>query len=563
MFCFHCQETTNNLNCSVRGVCGKSPEVAVLQDMLVYALKGISLYSVKARELGYSDPETDLFVVQALFATLSNVNFDEARFVELIREAFARRDELRNRFYTRYAMRWGSEFIEALPEAATWYYLTGDETEFAAKGATVGVLAEPQMNEDLRSLRELLIYGLKGLAAYTEHTAMLDDLRTEICAFVQEALAYSAQTDLTVDALLAMTMSCGKYGVDAMAALDHQHTSRYGHPEPTGVNLGVVAGPAILISGHDLRDLEDLLEQTVDTGVNVYTHGEMLPAHGYPFFKKYPHLVGNYGNAWWQQQKEFESFNGAILMTTNCIQKPTRHYADRIFTTGMVGWPEIPHIGERVAGGRKDFGAVIAKALTCPSPIPIEEGTITVGFARQAILDRADAVVSAVQSGAIKRFVVMAGCDGRQKERQYYTDIAAALPQDHVILTAGCAKYRYNKLPLGNINGIPRVLDAGQCNDSYSLVAVALKLAEVFGVANINELPIAYDIAWYEQKAVLVLLALLYLDVKQIRLGPTLPAFLTPNVINVLVEKFGLQPMGRVEADLAAITGVAAPIELV
>jgi hydroxylamine reductase len=562
MFCFHCQETTNNLNCSVRGVCGKSPEVAVLQDMLVYALKGLSIYAVKARELGYSEPATDLFVVQALFSTLSNVNFDECRFVDLIREALARRDDLRNRFYDLYAAQQGTDFVEPLPEAATWYYLTGDEAEFAAKGATVGVMAEPQLNEDLRALRELLIYGLKGLAAYTEHTAMLDALHTEICAFVEEALAYTAQRNLDADTLLANCMTCGKVGVDAMAALDHQHTSRFGHPEPTAVNLGVVDGPAILISGHDLRDLEDLLEQTMGTGVNVYTHGEMLPAHGYPFFKKYPHLVGNYGNAWWQQQKEFESFNGAILMTTNCIQKPTRHYADRIFTTGMVGWPEIPHIADRAEGGRKDFSAVIAKALECPSPTPIEEGSITVGFARQAILSRADAVVGAIQSGAIKRFVVMAGCDGRQKERSYYTDIAAALPQDHVILTAGCAKYRYNKLPLGDINGIPRVLDAGQCNDSYSLVAVALKLAEVFGVG-VNDLPIAYDIAWYEQKAVLVLLALLYLDVKQIRLGPTLPAFLTPNVINVLVEKFGLQPMGTVEADLAAITGVAVPVELV
>lgn len=563
MFCFHCQETTNNLNCSIRGVCGKSPEVAVLQDMLVYALKGLSIYAVKARELGQSDPATDLFVVQALFATLSNVNFDEERFVELIREAFARRDALRQQFYTLYEDRTGTPFTQPLPEAATWYYLTGDHAELMAKGATVGVMAEPALNEDLRSLRELLIYGLKGLAAYSDHIAMFDEVRIDLCTFVQEALAYTAEREVAADTLLAKCMECGKVGVAAMAALDHQHTSRYGHPEPTQVNLGVVDGPAILISGHDLRDLEDLLEQTQGAGVKVYTHGEMLPAHGYPFFKKYPHLVGNYGNAWWQQQEEFARFNGAILMTTNCIQKPTRHYADRIFTTGMVGWPEIPHIGERPLGGRKDFSAVIAKALECPSPTPLEEGTILVGFARQAILDRAEAVIGAIQSGAIKRFVVMAGCDGRQKERSYYTDLAAALPQDHVILTAGCAKYRYNKLALGDINGIPRVLDAGQCNDSYSLVAVALKLAEVFGVESVNDLPIAYDIAWYEQKAVLVLLSLLYLNVKQIRLGPTLPAFLTPNVIKVLVEKFELQPMGSVEGDLAAITGIAQPIALV
>lgn len=553
MFCFHCQETTNNLNCDIRGVCGKSPEVAALQDLLVYALKGISLFSVKARDLGDSDPATDLFVVQALFATLSNVNFDEARFVGLIREALARRDAVRARFYTLYEEHYGQPFTQPLPEMATWYYLDGDKAEFLQKGASVGVMAEPDLNEDLRALRELLIYGLKGLAAYSDHIAMFDELRTDLCAFTQEALAYTAQPTLNADRLIALAMACGKIGVDAMAALDHQHTSRYGHPEPTQVNLGVVDGPAILISGHDLRDLEDLLEQTAGTGVNVYTHGEMLPAHGYPFFKQYPHLVGNYGNAWWQQQKEFATFNGPIVMTTNCIQKPTAKYADRIFTTGMVGWPETQHIGERPLGGRKDFSAVIDCALRCPSPTPLEEGTITVGFARKAILDRADIVVSAIKSGAIKRFVVMAGCDGRQKERQYYTDLALGLPKDNVILTAGCAKYRYNKLNLGDIGGIPRVLDAGQCNDSYSLVAVALKLAEVFGVDSVNDLPIAYDIAWYEQKAVLVLLSLLYLNVKQIRLGPTLPAFLTPNVIKFLVEKFALKPIGNVEEDLAAI----------
>ena len=553
MFCFHCQETTNNLHCAIRGVCGKSPEVATLQDLLVYALKGIAIFSVKARDLGESDPATDLFVVQALFATLSNVNFDEARFVGLIQEAFARRDMLRERFYTLYEERYGCPFTQPLPEMATWYYLTGDQAEFVQKGATVGVMAEPHLNEDLHSLRELLIYGLKGLAAYSDHIAMFDELRTDLCAFVQEALAYTAQPELEAEQLISLCMTCGKVGVDAMAALDRQHTGRYGHPEPTQVNLGVVDEPAILISGHDLRDLEDLLEQTAGTGINIYTHGEMLPAHGYPFFKKYPHLVGNYGNAWWQQQKEFAAFNGPIVMTTNCIQKPTAKYADRIFTTGMVGWPETRHIGERPLGGRKNFSAVIDCALRCPSPTPLEEGTITVGFARQAILDRADAVVNAIQSGAIKRFVVMAGCDGRQKERQYYTDLAATLPQDQVILTAGCAKYRYNKLNLGDIGGIPRVLDAGQCNDSYSLIAVALKLAEVFGVESVNDLPIAYDIAWYEQKAVLVLLSLLYLNVKQIRLGPTLPAFLTPNVIKFLVDKFELKSIGTVEEDLALI----------
>lgn len=553
MFCYQCQETTNNLNCYVRGVCGKSGATAALQDMLVYALKGLSVCAVKARELGESDAATELFVAQSLFATLSNVNFDDERIVGLIVEALERRDQARQRFFDLYAARHGEEFTGVLPEAVTWYYVNGSQAEFERKGETVGITADLNLNEDIRSLRELLIYGLKGLAAYAEHVAMLDDHRHELFVYLQEALAFTTRTDLNTAALTAKALECGKYGVDVMAALDAALTTRYGHPEPTQVALGVVDGPGILISGHDLRDLEDLLEQTMGTGINVYTHGEMLPAHAYPFFKQYPHLVGNYGNAWWLQQKEFPGFNGPIVMTTNCLQKPLPSYADRIYTTGMVGWAGIPHIPSRPQDGRKDFSAVIARAHDCASPTPLESGSILVGFARKAILDRADAVISAVQSGAIKRFVVMAGCDGRQSERQYYTDIAAGLPQDHVILTAGCAKYRYNKLNLGDINGIPRVLDAGQCNDSYSLVAVALKLAEVFGVESVNDLPISYDIAWYEQKAVLVLLALLHLNVKQIRLGPTLPAFLTANVINLLVETFDLKPISTVEMDLEMI----------
>lgn len=553
MFCYQCQETTNNQNCYLRGVCGKSGATAALQDMLVFALKGLSVCAVKARELGESDPATDLFVAQALFATLSNVNFDDERIVELIIEALNRRDQARQRFFELYVARHGQPFTGVLPEAATWYYLDGSQEEFVWKGETVGITADPKLNEDIRSLRELILYGLKGLAAYTEHAAMLDNHREDLLIFLQEALAFTTHTDFTVAEMTAKALECGKYGVDVMAALDETLTTRYGHPEPTQVSLGVVDGPGILISGHDLRDLEDLLEQTAGTGINVYTHGEMLPAHAYPFFKKYPHLVGNYGNAWWLQQKEFPGFNGPIVMTTNCLQKPLPSYADRIYTTGMVGWAEIPHIPNRPQDGRKDFSTVIERARGCETPQPLESGSILVGFAHKAILDRAEAVVSAVQSGAIKRFVVMAGCDGRQKERQYYTDIAAGLPEDNVILTAGCAKYRYNKLNLGDIGGIPRVLDAGQCNDSYSLIAVALKLAEVFGVESVNDLPISYDIAWYEQKAVLVLLALLHLNVKQIRLGPTLPAFLTPNVINLLVETFDLKPISTVEMDLDLI----------
>lgn len=554
MFCFHCQETLNNQNCYLVGVCGKTEEVANLQDMLVYALKGLAIYSSQARKLGIVNDETDLFVAQAMFATLTNVNFDADRFVELIKETLDRRDSLRATFLAAYEAHYGEPFTVPLPEMATWYYVTGTKDEFEAKGALVGVMDDSTLDPDSRSLRELIIYGLKGLAAYTEHVAMLGVQRTDLLAFIQDALAFTTQDNLTTDELVAKAMEVGQYGVQVMAALSEAHTDKYGHPEPTTVDIGVPDDkPGILISGHDLHDLEDLLEQTKDIGINVYTHGEMLPAHAYPFFKQYSHLVGNYGNAWWQQQPEFVAFNGPIVMTTNCIQKPLAKYADRIFTSGMVGWPDMPHIPPREAGERKDFSAVIEKARQSPPPTPIEKGSVTVGFGHQAILDRAETIISAIKSGAIKRFVVMAGCDGRQPERQYYTDIAAGLPADNVILTAGCAKYRYNKLDLGDIGGIPRVLDAGQCNDSYSLVVVAMKLAEAFGLDSVNELPISYDIAWYEQKAVLVLLSLLSLNVKKIRLGPTLPAFLSDNVINVLVDQFDLKPISTVEHDLQAI----------
>jgi hydroxylamine reductase len=543
MFCFQCQETAKNQGCTVRGVCGKDADVASLQDLLIWLSKGISFYGIQARELGISDPEADLFVAQALFATITNANFDPQRFVALAERAIELRDRLGQ----------AVETSDPLPDMATWVPEKGDVDELVQKGATVGVMADPDLDEDVRSLRELLTYGLKGLAAYTDHAYVLEHYNETLLAFLQEALLATTDEKLSANDLVGLVLKCGEMGVQAMALLDQANTASFGNPEPTQVNIGVKEGPAILISGHDLRDLDELLQQTEGTGVNVYTHGEMLPANAYPAFKKYPHFVGNYGGSWWHQQTEFEKFGGAILMTTNCIIKPRKSYKDRIFTTGMAGWPGIQHIPDRVDGGQKDFEPVIAKALGSGSPQELEHGTIPIGFAHAAVLSVADKVVEAVKSGAIKRFVVMAGCDGRHKTRQYYTEMAESLPHDTVILTAGCAKYRYNKLDLGDIGGIPRILDAGQCNDSYSLVVIAQKLAGAFGLDDINDLPISYDIGWYEQKAVIVLLALLSLGVKNIRLGPTLPAFISPNVLNVLVENFDIKPITTVEEDLAAI----------
>jgi hydroxylamine reductase len=543
MFCFQCQETAKNQGCTVRGVCGKDADVASLQDLLIWLSKGISFYGIQARELGISDPEADLFVAQALFATITNANFDPQRFVALAERAIELRDRLGQ----------AVETSDPLPDMATWVPEKGDVDELVQKGATVGVMADPDLDEDVRSLRELLTYGLKGLAAYTDHAYVLEHYNETLLAFLQEALLATTDEKLSANDLVGLVLKCGEMGVQAMALLDQANTASFGNPEPTQVNIGVKEGPVILISGHDLRDLDELLQQTEGTGVNVYTHGEMLPANAYPAFKKYPHFVGNYGGSWWHQQTEFEKFGGAILMTTNCIIKPRKSYKDRIFTTGMAGWPGIQHIPDRVDGGQKDFEPVIAKALGSGSPQELEHGTIPIGFAHAAVLSVADKVVEAVKSGAIKRFVVMAGCDGRHKTRQYYTEMAESLPHDTVILTAGCAKYRYNKLDLGDIGGIPRILDAGQCNDSYSLVVIAQKLAGAFGLDDINDLPISYDIGWYEQKAVIVLLALLSLGVKNIRLGPTLPAFISPNVLNVLVENFDIKPITTVEEDLAAI----------
>ena len=550
MFCYQCQETARGKGCTVRGVCGKPQDVAALQDLLLYVLQGISYYGVRARELGVTAPETDRFVLQGLFSTVTNVNFDAERFIDLVHEALRRRDALAARY-------WAAGGITSkadLPDAAIWSPENDDRITLFGKAVEVGIMAEPELNEDVRSLRSLLIYGLKGLAAYAEHAYVLEHTNDDILAFAQEALAITINDDASVDDLVAMVMRCGQVGVQTMALLDEANTSAYGHPEPTMVNLGVREGPAILISGHDLRDLHELLQQTEGKGINVYTHGEMLPANAYPAFKKYPHLVGNYGGSWWHQRDEFEAFGGAILMTTNCLVEPKDSYRDRIFTTSVVGWPGVQHIAERPEGGQKDFSPVITKALECGSPKELETGTIPIGFAHNAVLSVADKVIEAIQSGAVKRFVVMAGCDGRHKERQYFTDVAQSLPEDSIILTAGCAKYRYNKLGLGEIGGIPRVLDAGQCNDSYSLVVIALKLAEALGIEDVNDLPIEYDIAWYEQKAVLVLLALLSLGVKHIRLGPTLPAFVSPNVLDLLVKTFDIKPTTTVERDVASMT---------
>lgn len=550
MFCFQCQETAKNTGCTIKGVCGKPEETANLQDLLIFVLKGISVYGEKLKELGVSDRGNDDFVVQSLFATITNANWDDARFTAMISEGLKRRDLARERFLAAYQEKKGKNFDGALPEAATW--VANDPAVYAEKAKEVGVLSTE--NEDVRSLRELLIIGLKGVAAYADHAAILGFHKDDINDFMMEALA-STTKDLSVDEMIALVMKAGETAVNTMALLDEANTTAYGNPEITEVNIGVGTKPGILITGHDLKDMEELLKQTEGTGVDVYTHGEMLPANSYPAFKKYGHFVGNYGGSWWHQNTEFESFNGPILLTTNCLVplRKNNTYLDRMFTTGVVGYENAVHIADRPAGGAKDFSAIIEKAKTCAPPTEIESGTIVGGFAHNQVLALADKVVAAVKSGAIKRFVVMAGCDGRQKDRNYYTEVAENLPKDTVILTAGCAKYRYNKLKLGDIGGIPRILDAGQCNDSYSLAVIALKLKEVFGLEDINELPISYDIAWYEQKAVAVLLALLFLGVKGLRLGPTLPAFLSPNVAKVLVEKFNIKPIGTVEEDIAAM----------
>ena len=540
MFCYQCQETAGCAGCTVSGVCGKKPDVALMQDLLIYVTKGISAVAQQLRKEGKKvDRKISHMVSFNLFITITNANFDKQAIITEIRNTLAAKSRLLDCV----------EDKSSLPEAALW---NDSEDKFELKAEVVGVLAT--RDEDIRSLRELITYGLKGLAAYSKHANALLEDDEEIDAFMQEALAKTLDDSLTVDYLIALTLETGKWGVQGMALLDKANTSTYGNPEITEVNIGVGTKPGILVSGHDLKDLEMLLEQTKDTGVDVYTHSEMLPAHYYPFFKKYDNFVGNYGNAWWKQKEEFESFNGPVLMTTNCIVPPKESYKNRLWTTGAAGFEGCRHIDGKY-GEIKDFSPIIEQAKSCPPPAEIERGTIIGGFAHEQVFALADTVVDAVKSGAIKKFVVMGGCDGRQKSRNYYTDFAKALPKDTVILTAGCAKYKYNKLDLGDIGGIPRVLDAGQCNDSYSLALIALKLKEIFGFEDINQLPIAYNIAWYEQKAVIVLLALLYLGVKNIHLGPTLPAFLSPNVADVLVENFGISGIGTVADDMKWLLG--------
>ena len=539
MFCYQCQETAGCRGCTMVGVCGKQPDVAAMQDLLVYVSRGISAVTTALRKEGKTvAPEINHLITLNLFTTITNANFDRESIEARIRATLEAKAQLLAQLGD----------TANLPQAALWDG-AGDWEE---KAKTVGVLSTE--NEDIRSLRELITYGLKGLSAYSKHANALLQDDEDVDAFLQRALAATLDDSLTVDQLVALTMETGKYGVSGMAMLDKANTSAYGNPEITRVNIGVGKNPGILVSGHDLRDLEMLLEQTQGTGVDVYTHSEMLPAHYYPAFKKYPNFVGNYGNAWWKQKEEFEAFHGPILMTTNCIVPPKDSYKDRLYTTGAAGYPGCTHIPGEI-GEQKDFSALIAHAKTCEPPAQLETGEIVGGFAHAQVLALADQVVEAVKSGAIRKFVVMAGCDGRAKSREYYTEFAKALPQDTVILTAGCAKYKYNKLPLGDIGGIPRVLDAGQCNDSYSLAVIALKLKEVFGLEDINDLPILYNIAWYEQKAVIVLLALLYLGVKNIHLGPTLPAFLSPNVAKVLVDNFGIAGIGTVEEDMKLFFG--------
>jgi len=545
MFCYQCQETARNEGCTVRGVCGKSPELCHLMDLTMHAMKGIAYASVQLAKKEVYHPEDALFVMGGLFRTITNANWDEEDITKFINDAIALRDK------RKLELGWEAGTVcPDCPDAATFQVKPEDYEDYGAK---VGVLATE--NEDVRSLRETVIYGLKGVAAYGEHAWMLGYTSDDINKFIMEALAATIDDTLSADELTALVIKTGEYAVKVMELLDRAHNETYGTPEPTVVDLGVGDRPGILVSGHDLKDFEELLKQSEGQGIDIYTHSEMLPANYYPAFKKYEHFHGNYGSSWWHQLEEFENFNGPILMTTNCIVplRKEQTYLNRFYTTGTTGYPGATHIPDREPGKQKDFSALIAQAKTCQPPKELEKGTITGGFNHRTVLGMADKVIEAVKSGAIKKFVVMAGCDGRMPSRKYFTEVAENLPQDAVILTAGCAKYRYIKLPLGDINGIPRVLDAGQCNDSYSLAVIALKLKEAFGLDDVNDLPIAFDLAWYEQKAVAVLLALLYLGFKNIRLGPTLPAFLSPNVAQVIIDTFGLQPITNVEDDVKAI----------
>lgn len=546
MFCYQCQETAKNEGCKVMGVCGKTADVANLQDLLIFMCKGLSHYTLPLRKFGIDLPEVNRFIVDSLFMTITNANFDRKRFVTRVRLAYEMREAAKEQL-----LKAGGNPDDITFDGALWQGQT--EEEMDAKAVSVGVLATQDV--DVRSLRELTIYGLKGMAAYLEHAYNMGYEDNAIYAFMQKALVMTTDDTLSADELTALVLETGEYGVQAMALLDKAHNETYGSPEITEVNIGVRNNPGILVSGHDLKDLEELLQQTEGTGVDIYTHSEMLPANSYPFFKKYSHFVGNYGSSWWHQVEDFENFNGVVLFTTNCIVPPRRNatYADRVYTTGSTGFDGFKHIEDRKDGQPKDFSALIEHAKKCAPPKEMETGTIIGGFAHNQVLALADKIIEAIKSGAIRKFVVMSGCDGRMNSRSYYTEFAEKLPKDVIILTSGCAKYRFNKLPLGTIGGIPRVLDAGQCNDSYSLAKIALALVDALGLKSINELPIAYNVAWYEQKAVIVLLALLFLGVKNIHLGPTLPAFLSPNVANVLVNRFGIAGIGTVDEDIKAM----------
>lgn len=547
MFCFQCQETARNQGCTVKGVCGKTDDVAKLLDLLLYVSKGVATWSIKTDEFEIADEAADNFLIEALFTAVTNVNFDGQKVYALVKKGLAVRNGVKSKFLDAYLKDNKREYAEKVHDSAVWHS-EGSVAEFIAKGETIGVLSTK--DEDLRSLRELLMYGLMGIAAYYDHARILGYTDAGVVSFIKKALTSTIDETLSVSDMINIVLEAGKVSVTTMALLDKANTTSYGIPEITEVSTGTIAGPGILVSGHDLKDFEEILKQTEGSGVNVYTHGEMLPANAYPAFKKYKHLAGNYGTSWYNQQAEFDAFNGAIIMTTNCIQKPKDTYADRIFTTGLVAFEGVSHIADRTAGKTKDFSAAVTKAKALGS-VKAESGKkIPIGFNHNTILGLADKIVGAVKSGDIKRFVVMGGCDGRHKEREYFTDVAKKLPKDAVILTAGCAKYRYNMLDLGDIGGIPRVIDAGQCNDSYSLAVVALKLVEVFGAENINDLPISFDIGWYEQKAVAVLLALLALGIKGIRLGPTLPAFISPNVAKVLIDNFAIKQTATADEDV-------------
>jgi hydroxylamine reductase len=553
MFCFHCQEVKKNTVCDDIGICGKTDDVSNLQDLLVFALKGLSFYAAKAGELGIIDADADIFAARALYATVTNVDFDAGDFTRFIKEAVARRNRLRDRFNDAYRQRHGKAFAEPLPENASWQYVDGGVEEFAAKSLLVGLAADTGTDKDVLAVRELLTYGLKGLSAYIDRAHSLGFSQPQLFAFLHRGLAFTLNQTASVDAYLPLALECGQHGLKALELIDDANTERFGQPVPTTVRIGTWERPGILVSGYDLLDLQELLEQSAGAGIDVYTHGEMLAAHAYPELSKFPHLLGHYGGGWWEQRSEFEAFNGPILATSDSVQQPKKKYIERFFTTGLARWTGIPHIPDRLPGKSKNFSILIELAKRCPPPTAQEEHRIAVGFAQQALFKHSGELLHALKTGAIKHLAVLAGSDGRQKERKYYTGIAEALPADCIILAAGCAKFRYNRLDMGNIGGLPRVLDAGQINDTHALLSLLQKLAEGMGVEHINRLPVSFNIAWYEQKSLLLILSLLSLGIERIRLGPTLPAFLSENIRKLLAERYGLKPIGEVARDVEGI----------